>query len=371
MKQTNIEEQFFDLFDANQEQVTTPYRENVIQFSFKAKKLNAKGYKTFDFKLITSEPMARCLFQVLYTMSYMIDHVGNQPKTRRYELGRFGSKFLRFINTQKKISVTVLKDFQKYEIDVNNLKPQSTVAPRISVYIKEALLFETFAKTLSDVQINFLYKLSKTKLMSNVQAEQKNLTNWFAQFDWLQQDVRGVGQQKFQKLSSPKILINSLRLFSATIILEFAKMRHESMSLFLENQGELNKLDPLHFCIGVKKSKDEANKAKSGWLRELNLLISKNQKNKYTQGFINTAIAETIINKYEIQPLINIVKNKGIHLNWSNAIKVSCSNSITLQLSPTNIFHCLINLGNLSIISFPKSTSETKPTCIESINRHR
>ncbi|WP_338454056.1 hypothetical protein [uncultured Alteromonas sp.] len=113
---------------------------------------------------------------------------------------------------------TIVKAFETYKVNVFGLKPQGTGASEVLKILRRGVKTLKFKENANDYQHDqtFIHAIiDRTVLSLPVDRQQHTLTTFFSQSLWLRQYV---GSSEYNKIASPKLLINSFSLSIAILL---------------------------------------------------------------------------------------------------------------------------------------------------------
>lgn len=192
--------------------------------------------------------------------------------------------FILWLNEQKindSNKYSILKEFETHRVNIIGVKPQSTGLNSIITLIKQGMNEIDFDNEIY-VYLNTL--ILRTNISKFDPPIPDTLTNFFSSISWLRNEI---GDDNFQKLESPKRLINSFSVTIATILFHILNIKQEAKSTLkhddlIKNDETLNNRANRQIYTGnlfAKLSKFDNNFQPVGHLTELMILDFVPKKN--------------------------------------------------------------------------------------------
>jgi len=161
------------------------------------------------------------------------------PKSSR---GFFNSTVTPFVEYLNKIDIKnkyeLLKDYEAYRFDEKGNHGGFSALTRLKTIFTYAFQDESFVAQLSTDDMQFLNAQRDTRKSPNLNKKQISLSSYFGALPWLRDENVGVGAEFYNIFASPKLIVNSLKCLSATVILEFYETKC-ALKAFLKANHEL------------------------------------------------------------------------------------------------------------------------------------
>jgi hypothetical protein len=197
-----------------------------------------------------------------------------------------------------------IKDYEAYCFDKRDNHGGESALLALKSVLYNALNNEDFRKTLSTGDVSYLVELRKVKVSPNLNKKQISLASYFGALDWLRREDVGVGNELYQVLASPKLVINSLKCTASSIITELYSVKVELRRFMLEHK----------FCI--EKSE---------------LTMFNNMNNAHTQRvFVGKLIYDMVCKYHEKER-----NNKGLR----RALELVMLSNVTTYSTFKNVIH--------------------------------
>ncbi|MEI6895805.1 MAG: hypothetical protein V5789_14515 [Colwellia sp.] len=134
----------------------------------------------------------------------------------------------------------IVKDFETFRVNECNVKPQSSQAIAILDALRVGYEVEGFRDKLSQSEVVYLRNIiDNTKLSKKLDPEQTTLTSYFSQVQWVREHM---DNKLFNRIASPKALIESFSITVATLMLEAQRLLDELELYCFEHNITMNKL---------------------------------------------------------------------------------------------------------------------------------
>ncbi|WP_350544865.1 hypothetical protein [Pseudoalteromonas sp. 5-MNA-CIBAN-0065] len=176
----------------------------------------------------------RCLAVVLHDVQ---THSNNYSSTKLRFISLGILSFVPWLNEHRidnSNRAKVVKDFETFRVNECRVKPQSSNALAILNTLKVCLGLKSFQSTLSQSEIAYIRTIvNKTKLSKEAEPQQITLTNYFGQMQWLREYM---DNDLFNRVASPKALMNSFSITVAALMLEAQQLLNELELYCLENK---------------------------------------------------------------------------------------------------------------------------------------
>jgi hypothetical protein len=116
----------------------------------------------------------------------------------------------------------IVKDFETFRVNECNVKPQSSQAGATLAALKDGLAIKGFKDKLLQSEVAYIRNIiNNTKLSKKSEPEQSTLTNYFGQMQWIREYM---DNDLFNRVASPKALMESLSITVATLMLEAQRL---------------------------------------------------------------------------------------------------------------------------------------------------
>ncbi|MEQ3660717.1 MAG: hypothetical protein ABNH21_17370 [Glaciecola sp.] len=211
-----------------------PFTPNTTQFVFPA----ASSYSQLVVKLIDTKCLEKkILFSALYTASYVANYTDRSALSYKRASRQYGAIFIDYLNKidiNETNRLTILKDFEANRVKSDGVKTQSTGLRSLIRLINISLDYAPFTETIDSSQFNYLNTLTKTKVAPDDNKDAKTMTAWFSFHSWLRIEDFGIGNEKFNRLASPKALTKSLRITAEVALYSIQKAKYALIDFFKE-----------------------------------------------------------------------------------------------------------------------------------------
>jgi len=196
------------------------------------------------FQCINHHWVAKLVFHSLSAMSYLVYHTDEVSVSEPQSFANRVPKFLTWLQTHdidNNNKHSIIKDFEAYRVNDCNVSPQGSYSREIIKFIKCSLAFEKFSSLLLHDERKMLNILVDTKLAPKGEMKQFTLTDWFSSHSWLRTED-GIGNELFNHLASPKILMRSFSTTIATVLVEIQRQKLLLIEFFQASSIEANML---------------------------------------------------------------------------------------------------------------------------------
>ena len=174
---------------------------------------------------------------IFLSLAQLYRDIQNHPEKHAKSTPKAFSKaliaFLPWLNFHKITHLNkyqIIKDFETYRINEVKVKARSSMADRIIQMLKLAIPIsplDQFAKSYLVTLVN------GTRLSSIDEPEQKTVTTFFGKCLWLRPIV---GDQLFNRIESPKRLMNSFVVTIASTLIVIQRSQEELESRFIDQK---------------------------------------------------------------------------------------------------------------------------------------
>jgi hypothetical protein len=120
---------------------------------------------------------------------------------------------------------SALKDYESYCFVKRNNHGGASELVNLKTLFTYAYEDDEFRKSLTQEESSYLIELKKTKVSPNLNKKQSSITSYFGALDWLRREDVGVGNQLYQTLASPKLVVKSLKCTASVVITELYKAK--------------------------------------------------------------------------------------------------------------------------------------------------
>lgn len=161
------------------------------------------------------------------------------PKSAAGVLNANVSPFVDYLNkVEIENKYELFKNYEAHRFDEAVNHGGHSALTSLKTIFNYAFQDERFVAQLSSNDMQFLRHLRDTKKSPNVNKRQISLSSYFGELPWLRDEQDGVGADYYNLFASPKILVNSLKCLSSTLILEFYEAKC-ALKAFLKANKEL------------------------------------------------------------------------------------------------------------------------------------
>lgn len=229
-----------------QDDMTKEFRQGVVktpmEFDHTVEQFVVPAIKNLREKIVSIPNNAcaevRLIFSALYTAYYLTYILNKGAHNLKVSVSSIVPRFILFLSDIEITvdnKVDVLKLFEAHRVKNDGVKTQSTGLKDLLSLLNLSLNYELFGgKTISNTEYRYLDILTKTKVAPDDDIEQCTLTSWFGYHSWLRTDNYGIGNHLFNRVASPKLLIQSFRITVETGLLELHHAKHKLINLFKE-----------------------------------------------------------------------------------------------------------------------------------------
>lgn len=165
---------------------------------------------------------------------------------RNFRMAKFLIDFMEINPIDLAQRKNLLKEYESYRINVENVKPQSTGVRYLILLFENALGLNRFRSTLEAREIGQLHQLTKTKPAPDDEKNALNLNHWFSAHTWLRRSDVGIGNDLYLRLASPKALIGSMRVTVETALISIQESKDVLVEFFSNFVTPVKELEPTH-----------------------------------------------------------------------------------------------------------------------------
>lgn len=281
----------------------------------------------------TECPYKSVIFQAFMYVNYLFS-TDQMYKSREQLFRQQSLTFLAFLHCfdlQKENKAKIFKLYEAQRVD-DGCKTQSTGLKDLKSYLTRCLREPSFTALIDDIKIEYLITLSETKIAPDDDNESYTLTNWLSQHTWLRRDDIGIGADRYARLGSPKLLINSFNITTDTALLEIQRSKHILIEFFRGNNSLLRN----EFMIISKEKSDLNTNDYKAYLIRMKCKILNTLRKAYHQA---TNPSEELKNAMELVLLsftnssfVKVVtdeffKNEEIYQTKGNKVQLSTGKS--------------------------------------------
>lgn len=244
-----------------------PFTPDSTQFILPA----TTSYSQLVVKLIDTECLEKkIIFAAIYAASYVANYTDRVALSNKTVSRQYGALFIDYLN---KIDINetnrlrILKDFEANRVKNDGVKTQSTGLRKVIRLINISLNYAPFTEKIDSSQLNYLNTLTKTKVAPDDSRDAKTITAWFSFHSWLRTEDFGIGNEKFNRLASPKALTTSLRITTEVALCSIQKAKYALIDFFKEQNIKPESVapprkSPKRGSMSAKKHKLEVNEFK-------------------------------------------------------------------------------------------------------------
>lgn len=249
-----------------------------------------------------------------------------------------------------------IKLFESWRVQTQSLKVQSSGASTIILLMQMALIFADFRKTLNATNYDLLERLCQTKLAKHDPRAPVTLNHWFSQHTWLRRDDVGIGNDLYNRLSSPQALMNSFQVTLVSLLSFIQRSKDALISFFKDTQ--------------ITKSNIEK-------VKPVSQFSSRNEQSLNTQRIIDnffTLIKRKLKSNYKISPELSDAIELMVYSNCTSSFRNRCyqylfsknsNSSKIVYLTATSPEHPIFSISFLrSLASYSTNpTTKVMPVC--------